>query len=59
MKIAFLLITIISVAACVPEKTEEQKIDSMIQREMDLHKQRMQGFGEMDTPTQDGVFRKE
>ena len=56
MKFSFLIIIIFSLSACVPEKAEEQKIDSQIQREMDLHRQRMQGFGDMDTPQQDGAF---
>jgi hypothetical protein len=59
MKIAFLLMTLLSVAACIPEKTEEQKIGSAIQREMELHKQRSEGWGYMETPAQDSAFGKE
>jgi hypothetical protein len=46
MKIAFLLMSLVSLAACVPEKAEEQKINSLIQREMELHKERSKGWGE-------------
>lgn len=59
MKTTIVLISIFILSACIPENAEKQKIDSAIQREMDLHKQRMQGFGEMDTPPQDGAFGKE
>jgi len=59
MKIAFLLMTALIFSACVPEKSEENKFDSHVQQEMDLHKQRMQGFGYMDTEPQDGAFGKE
>jgi hypothetical protein len=59
MKLTFLLMIPLIVAACFPEKPEEAKINPLIQQEMDLHKQRMQGFGYMDTEPQDGAFGKE
>jgi hypothetical protein len=56
---AFLLMTALILSACVPEKAEENSFDSPTQQEMDLHKQRMQGFGYMDTEPQNGAFGKE
>ena len=56
MKFAFLLITPFLLAACVPDKTEEAKIGPDIQQEMDLHKDRMQGFGYIDPASQNGFF---
>jgi hypothetical protein len=56
MKFAFLMIAPLLLAACVPEKPEEREIDSLIQQEMDLHKDRMQGFGDMDESSKHGFF---
>jgi hypothetical protein len=46
MKIVFLLLSLVSIAACVPEKAEEQRVNSLIQREMELHNERSKGWGE-------------
>lgn len=56
MKLTFLLMIPLIVSACFPEKPEEKKIDSMIQQEVDLHRHRMQGFGEMDESSKSGFF---
>ena len=56
MKIAVLLIISFFLAACVPDKEEGPKIDSTTQREMDLHKHRMQGFGDIDPDSERGFF---
>jgi outer membrane biogenesis lipoprotein LolB len=56
MKFTFLLIAPFLLAACVPEKPEEQQIAPSIQQEMDLHKDCMQGFGYMDPASQNGFF---
>lgn len=56
MKLILLIMIPFILASCFAEKPEEKKIDSSIQQEIDLHKQRMQGFGDMDESSKNGFF---